>query len=264
MNPAAAIVAYLRANMEGRAEQVRVGPFLACFDRESDNRYRNYALPDEAAQPTDTQVRALVAAFRTRGRLPRLEYVTDLAPGVWPVLAGNGFSEEGVLELMTLGERGLIAPSVSDSFTAAIVTADADLEAAARVQNEAYVEPQTSMADIERLRSLIARGGAVALARSSLNFEALGAGLYSAPWKDLTELAAIGVRAADRGRGIGSQLTAVLTQHALGSGIARPFLMAAHEAEARIYRRVGYVPSARMLHVLLDAQQPSRQLRSSL
>jgi len=133
------------------------------------------------------------------------------------------------------------------------VTAEADLEAVAQVQNEAYGEPVTTSADVARLVLLIERGGAVALARGAASGEALGAGLYSAPWCNVTEIAAVGVRASARRRGIGSRIVAGLAEHALRRGLVRPFLMAAREDEARVYARVGYVTCARMLHASRSA-----------
>ena len=93
-HPAAEIVAYLKAEIESRCEPVRIGPFLMRFDRESDNRFRNYALPFDGAEPTHREVCALIAAFEERQRVPRLEYVADLAPAVWPALTAAGFIEE--------------------------------------------------------------------------------------------------------------------------------------------------------------------------
>jgi ribosomal protein S18 acetylase RimI-like enzyme len=251
-HPAASIVAYLRANLEQRAGAARIGPFFATFDPDSDNRYRNYAVPDDAAEPTVKDVHALLRAFEEHHRSARLEYVADLAPRVWPVLSACGFVEEGLVQLMILGDQGLRTTKASAEITFAIVSAEQDIEAAARVQNEAYGEPPTSSADVARLRSLIQSGGAVALARSGVTQEAVGAGLYSAPWRGLTEIAALGVRAPDRRRGIGAHLTALLTQHALSRGLDRPFLMAAHESEARLYTRIGFAECARMLHASLQ------------
>ncbi|MGH8896103.1 MAG: hypothetical protein ACRDZ4_03550 [Egibacteraceae bacterium] len=54
--------------------------FLATFDRHSDSPYRNYAIPDDGAEPTTTDVQALIAAYERRGRTPRLEYVPPWPP----------------------------------------------------------------------------------------------------------------------------------------------------------------------------------------
>jgi hypothetical protein len=44
----------------------RIGPFLVRFDEHSDSPFRNYAIPDDAAQPSAEDVAALVVAFSRR------------------------------------------------------------------------------------------------------------------------------------------------------------------------------------------------------
>src|ERR671938_596106 len=94
------IQAYMRREV-GRCRDVeRVGPFLATFSRRSDNPYLNYAIPDAGATPSSTDVAALAAAYRRRGRMPRLEYLTSVAPAVEAVLVSAGFVVEGRLPVM--------------------------------------------------------------------------------------------------------------------------------------------------------------------
>ena len=247
-NRAAQIAAYLRANIGHGQDTARIGPFLATFDASSDNRYRNYAVPDDGAEPTAGEVQALIAAFEGRSRVPRLEYVPELAPAVLPALAGAGFTTEGLLPLMACSHVSLRSPAPIEGVEFALAISDADLEIAARTQNDAYGEPETSSADVGRLKRTIVRGGAVAIARAAITREALGSGLYSAPIRDVTEIAAVGVRARFRGRGIGAALTALLASDALARGFSGLFLMAAHDAEARVFARVGFETCGTMLH----------------
>ena len=83
---AARIASYLRAHIVSRDLNARVGPFLIAYDQTSDNRYRNYALPEVAAEPTRQDVQCLINTFDERRRVPRLEYVPELAPAVLPAL----------------------------------------------------------------------------------------------------------------------------------------------------------------------------------
>jgi predicted GNAT family acetyltransferase len=69
------------------------------------------------------------------------------------------------------------------------------------------------------------------------------------PIDGITELAGVGVRKPFRRRGIAAALTALLAQDALARGVTTVFLMAAHEAEARIYARVGFSPIGEVLHI---------------
>src|ERR1051326_1935994 len=102
MNPADLhrIQSYLRIAAPRWRDHVRVGPFLATLSRDTDNRYLNYAIPDDDAEPARTDVDALVGEYRERNRLPRLEYIPSLAPAVEPALVAAGFSVEGRTPLM--------------------------------------------------------------------------------------------------------------------------------------------------------------------
>ena len=230
---------------------MRVGPFVATFDAASDNRYRNYAIPDDGAAPTPADISTLIELFAGRSRIARLEYLDDLAPSVKPALLAAGFRAEGTLPLMRCSRETLQAPAASPGIELSLVTARSDLERAARVQNESYGEGETSEADVLRLENMIAREGAVVLAADTLTREPVGSGLYSAPLEGTTEIAAVGVRASHRRRGIGAALTAHLVHEALLHELD-PFLMAAHEAEERMYERIGFETVATILHIALE------------
>ena len=241
------IQSYLRAAAGRRRDCEGIGPFLATFDRHSDNPYRNYAIPDDGATPSAADVRALVAAFEARDCTPRLEYLPAAAPIVEAALLAHGFAVEGRLPLMT------IAPGAAQDLPAppgvelVLPVTDAELLATARVQNEAYGESTTTEHDVERLRATLTAGGIVMLARGTAAGEPIGAGLCSPPTDRVTEIAAIGVVPSHRRRGVGGALCARLLHEALAAGITTPFLMAAHEAEERIYARVGFTTNSDVL-----------------
>ncbi len=123
------------------------------------------------------------------------------------------------------------------------------LRQAAAIQNEAYVGGEVTGADVDRLLKTVAHGGRVALALDRHSREPAGAGLFAAPIDGVTEIAAIGVGARFRRRGIGGALTSTLVEQAFKDGIATPFLMAAHAAEERIYARAGFVTRGEILHI---------------
>jgi hypothetical protein len=62
---------------------------------------RNYAVPDQGASPDIGDVDSLIAFFRRHDRIPRLEYVEDRAPRVWPALATAGFGLKRRIPVMT-------------------------------------------------------------------------------------------------------------------------------------------------------------------
>ncbi len=128
-------------------------------------------------------------------------------------------------------------------------TSDADLLSIVTVQHEAYGDPTPNPIAVTRLRNSLATGGIAVLARIVATGEPVGAGVCSVPSNQTTEIAGIGVRAAFRRRGVAGALTTRLVQEAFAAGISVPFLVAAHEAEARIYARVGFSEIGEILHI---------------
>ena len=129
-----------------------------------------------------------------------------------------------------------------------------ELRGVAAAQWEAYEGsgsvPQRAVDGL--LRTLEA-GGLVVLARDAATGEPAGGGLCTGPLEGATELTSIGVREAFRRRGIAEAMTRRLAgvMHARGNdGV---FLMAAGEAEARIYERAGFEAASEMLHISLAA-----------
>ena len=244
-------MAYLRTNILRSPDAQRIGPFLARFDRDSDNAYRNYAIPDDDSDATEAEVDALIAAFRDRKRMPRFEFAPEIAPLILPRLEQVGFRSEGTLPLLECTESAFRPSAPPNDFLFSLATGNEDLRFAALVQNDAYGQPGVSDADVHRLEGTVEKGGAVVLARESGSLTPAGAGLYSPPLDGTTEIAALGVRPLFRRRGVGAHITTILSQHAFRSGINQPFLMAAQEAEARLYARIGFEVCGMMLHTSL-------------
>ena len=129
-----------------------------------------------------------------------------------------------------------------------LATSRHDLQLAAEAQNNAYGVATTAH-DVDRLQSTLDRGGLVAVAVDLVDTCGVGAGLCAPPHGGISELAAIGVRASHRRRGIAAALTSVLTRACPRVGITTPFLTPAGESEGRICRSVGYRDATTMLHI---------------
>ncbi|MEH1997156.1 GNAT family N-acetyltransferase [Nostoc sp.] len=71
------------------------------------------------------------------------------------------------------------------------------------------------------------------------------------PLNQTTEIAGIGVIPSFRRRGVAGALTTRLVQEAFNTGVTVAFLMAAHEAEERIYKRAGFSTIGEILHISL-------------
>jgi ribosomal protein S18 acetylase RimI-like enzyme len=243
------IQAYLRvAAPRGRAHE-QIGPFLATFSRFDENPYLNYAIPDDRATPSAADVDALVDAYRGRGRKPRLEYIPLLAPAVEPALLGAGFAIEGRLPLMTFSGGGTDTPP-PEGIEVLEARSEDELRGAAAVQWEAYGEsgsvPQRA---VDSLRRTVEAGGLVVLARDATTQEPAGGGLCTGPYESATELTSIGVREPFRRRGIAEAMTRWLAREMHARGNDGVFLMAAGDAEARIYERAGFTTTSEILHI---------------
>jgi GNAT superfamily N-acetyltransferase len=241
-----AVQACLRAGIESRATQV--GPFLVLINHNSDNVFRNYAVPVDGAQPTADDVRALVEHFTARERFPRLEYVRP-APAVDDALRTAGFRIDATLTLMAVDDP-VPAPANPD-YRVTLVTDDDSLRQATLVQNTAYGEASDTEPDPAALRDLVADGGVVALAVHTTTGAPAGAGVCTPPRSGRTEIAGVGVLPAHRRHGVGALVTAALTEAAFGLGY-RPFLQVERDEPARVYQRIGY----RVIGEMADARLP--------
>jgi len=247
---AAHIQATIRAAACRGRDSERAGPFLATFDREDDNPFLNYAIPDAGSTPRPDEVRALVAGYRERARRPRLEYLPSLAPDVEPVLLAEGFEIEGRLPLMISTEAvGGPLPAV-DGIELVSPSSEEDYRAAASVQWEAY-EGYGSVPEREvaRLRRTATAGGVVVLARAAQTHEPAGAGLCTRSHEGYTELTSVAVSPMFRRRGLAAAMAGWLARESLARGVSVVFLMAIGQAEARIYARASFTLESEVLHI---------------
>lgn len=242
------VSAYLRARMGLQGGEQRLAPFTVTFDTHSDEPSRNYAVPDDDISAEPAALNALAQWFDQHRRRPRLEYIDELVPSLLPALMEQGFTLEAPLSLMTCDRGDLSANSDLADVAWTLAESESELHAAAQVQNHAYGVSHTTDADVERLYRVVNQGGAVALALCQEGTP-LGAGLYTPPIGGITEIAAIGVHADARRRGIGRAVSALLAEHAFVQGVEFPFLMTEAVNEDRIYAQVGFRRFGRLLAV---------------
>jgi ribosomal protein S18 acetylase RimI-like enzyme len=241
---------YLRAVAPIGRDHEQVGPFLATFDPRRDNPYLNYALPDTGAEPSDGDVAALVDSFVRRHRRPRLEYIAACAPALEQRLLAAGFSVEGRLPVMVTNVGRLAADAEPQGIQLRIPTTDDEFYDMAVVQARAYNDPDVPGRDVvARRRAALAAGALAVVAIDQNTRRVVAAGSCSPVDGGLTEVAAIGVSAAYRRRGIGGALATRLGREALSAGADVPWLMAAHDSARRTYERAGYCVVGEILHI---------------
>jgi ribosomal protein S18 acetylase RimI-like enzyme len=243
------IAAHMRAAASSRPGG-RSGPFTIGLDQYSDDPMRNYAVPDNGARPGPADVEALITTFRTSHRIPRLEYIEEDAPQAWPALAAAGFSVDRRTPVMTATPATHLTPGEPTGITIRQAATNAEHAAAAAVQHHAYELPSPPTThDVARLTRLTQRGGLVAIAFDDASGTVTGTGLIdvaAAGQPSVGELAAVGVLAAFRRRGIASALSAFLARAAHAQGIGLVFLEA-EPTEEQLYRRAGFTDATTKL-----------------
>jgi ribosomal protein S18 acetylase RimI-like enzyme len=238
-----------RAAADGRMLE-QVGPFLATFSPDSTNPFFNYAIPDDGAQPSRSDVDDLNSAYVRRELLPRVEFMAETAPEVEHALLAAGWSLERRIPVM-LCPPGSASPVPAPAGVELVVPDTEDeVRAMLAAQYEAFGEPpQVPDSEVAKTLDRLRSGGFAVLARDSVTGEPAGAGVAEAISGGTTEVAGIGVRASYRQRGIGAALTAFLTAAVHDAGARTVFLTPAGVPEQRLYARVGYTPTGDMLHL---------------
>jgi predicted GNAT family acetyltransferase len=233
--------------------RLRVGGFTVRYDADWSSPYANYAIPDDGAAPTAADLAALVAAFRERDRLPRLEYLPACAPEVEPALLAAGFVVENRAAVMVCTAETLVMPSVPAGIAIRELGADADpdLRRAATVQHLGYGGTgSVPDSQVGWLRGTAGCGGAVALAVTDEGVPVCS-GVCSPPLDGLGELAGLAVEAGHRRRGIGAAVAAHLTAAALARGCRAVWLEPGDPDIQRIYERIGYRVVGEKLNISL-------------
>jgi GNAT superfamily N-acetyltransferase len=250
-----ALQAYVRATAAKGRDTERHGPFLATFSRDTSHPFLNYAIPDDGASPTPDDVAALVAAYRRRDLVPRLEFLTTVAPDVEPALLAAGFSVELRPPVMTCGPGDAVPQPIPDGVELLTPWTDGEMLAMVTATREAYGEPTTPTADDALgVRALLAAGGLAVLARDAVTGEPAGGGIATEIVGGVTELAGFGVRERWRRRGIAGAITGYLVQAAFAEGAETAFLTPGGAEAERVYARAGFRGRTEMLHI----SQPSR------
>ncbi|GGM32407.1 GNAT family N-acetyltransferase [Dactylosporangium sucinum] len=231
---------YLLASASHGREVLRAGPFTVTISGHDPNVYINYAIPDAGADPTADDVKALVDAFRSRDRQPRLEYLPGLAPAVEPALVAAGFVVADRLPLMERPPGVEIDQPAPEGVEFVPPVSDDDLLAMVSAQHEAFGEPAPSAAHVAAARDKAAAGHIQLLVRDTTSGEPVGGGVAVAVRDGISEVAGIAVRPKYERRGIGGTLTLHLTRAAHAAGATLVFLTPAGDAQERVYSRVGY------------------------
>ncbi|MBO1336959.1 GNAT family N-acetyltransferase [Streptomyces sp. VRA16 Mangrove soil] len=240
------------AHLRRRPAPVETGGFVLGFDPGTTSPYVNYATPLPGCDPTAADVAALIAAFRERDLVPRLEFAPDAAPAAAAALTAAGFVPEAEHTYLVCTPDTLAVPP-SGPAVEAPVTDDDYTELDAALAEAFSGEFASSPQGAARLRRTAESGGAVRLVRAADGSVAGGA-LCSAPAVGTAELAGVGTRPAHRGRGIAAAVTADLARTLLHErGASSVWLEYGGQDSRRVYERVGFRPTGTRLYTRLEA-----------
>lgn len=244
-----ALQSHMRSSAAAGRTTEQVGPFLATFSPDSTNPFLNYAIPDDGARPSPSDVEGLTSAYRRRDLLPRVEFLVETAPEAETALVAAGWSVERRIPVM-LCPPGAVVPRPVAGFELVVPASDEEFLGMIAAQYEAFDQPvDVSAADVAKARERLAAGGFAVLARDAVTGEAAGGGVAEAVVNGTSEVAGIGVRPPFRRRGLGAAITAFLTAAVHEAGGSTVFLTPAGVPEQRLYERVGYVPAGAMVHL---------------
>jgi ribosomal protein S18 acetylase RimI-like enzyme len=244
---------YLRDSASKNYETVHFPPFTLFFHSHDSLIFFNYGIPDGRRSKGVLEALPSVRdAFASRQRRPRFEFIEEYSPGLAAALADSGFDQESRLQLMLCSQALFVpAPDVAGLDIVKLngrssVTDARDFLATRSSGFEGGTAADASAGEANRFLAGMTRSGTSHFI-ARMDRLAVGVASYSVPMRGITEVAGIATIEAFRGRGIGSALTSFAVREAYGSGVSAAFLSAADERVGRMYRRLGFRPSATSL-----------------
>ncbi len=242
--------AYLRHSARRQYESVSVPPFTLFFHPSDTLTYFNYAIPDGSSfDDAEASLAALRREFAARGRLPRLEFVEEYAPSLAPALRAAGFVEEARQALMVCTAATYTpAPDVPGLILTEVTGASTpdEVRTFLTCQRRGF-DPQDAGATEAGVEHFLRTVGAGRAFVAWLDGQPVGAGVYTAPFDGVTEVAGLATLEPFRRRGIATALTALAVRRALEQGVEIACLTAADERAGRVYERIGFARCATML-----------------
>jgi ribosomal protein S18 acetylase RimI-like enzyme len=244
-------MAFIRESRRAR-DLPRVGPFVLLLTDATRLRFLNYAIPDDGAEPNDAELDALVSAFRSADRMPRLEFLPSVAPALEARLTGRGWTVEDRLPLMTCTARSLRDLPPPPGVIIGAPSDDPALLEMASLQHELFDDPEPAdERSVARLQGTLQRGGRALTGRDTATGHVVGAAQSGVPAGGATEIVGVVVAPAHRRRGLAAAMVAMLARQGLDGGLATVFLEAARGADGA-YRNAGFLRTSTSVHISLQ------------
>jgi ribosomal protein S18 acetylase RimI-like enzyme len=246
-----AIMAFIRDSRKGRNLR-RVGAFLILFTPETKLTFLNYAIPDDDADPSETEIDTLIAAFRDADRIPRLEFLPSAAPALEAALLGVGFTVEGRLPLMTCTTATVLELPVPAAVSFAAPTDTATLRTMVTLQHNIFEDPEpVDDRTVARARASLDHGGSAVVCLDIQTGGVVGAAQIGSPAGGASEVVGVVVAPSHRRRGIAAAMVSSLARRSFAAGLTTLFLEAAPGADGA-YRNAGFRRTSTSLHISLQ------------
>ena len=244
MFPFDRIQAQLRASAHQNYEAVTAPPFTYFFNPDDASPWSNYAIPDHpVAGELTVALTALVAAFRTRERLPRFEFIEEFAPHLAAALVAYGFAEE-LRALLMVCTPATYQPAVPiPDVTVTELTETAPLRALREfltVQRRGFGHEDAAAVTANEAQQFRQRFRTTRLFAAYAEERMVSAGCLQPVHGGVTELAGIATLRAFRRQGMGTLLTGYAVQAAFTQGVDALFLTAGSAEAGRVYEKVGF------------------------
>jgi ribosomal protein S18 acetylase RimI-like enzyme len=187
-------------------------------------------------------VATLRAATAELGWLPRIEFPEAYSPTLPALLEAAGLVVSDRRPLLTCTPESLRpSPDVSGLQIIMLTHASSLRDLREGLDTNALgFNPQAPRSTDEGAEQFRRQLFAARAFTARLAGEPVGAGMYTAPYDGVTQLAGITTLAPYRRLGIASALTSYMTRSAFEHGVDLTFLTAANEVASRVYQRVGY------------------------
>ena len=245
---------YMRRSAVSRYEAIPVPPFTVFIHPFDALIYLNYAIPDgpilgDVREP----LRRLRAEFQKKGRVPRFEYVSELAPALADTLLAAGFRQEAEARLMVCTRESFTPVAVPEGPVLSVLTSGSPREEVRTFCTTARRgfspdEPyEATEEDVSKMLEDLREGRAV-LGR--VEGQPAMVGMFTPPSEGIAELGGVATLERFRKRGLGTALTSRVAQEAFERGVEVLFLSTISEEAGRIYERVGFRFVTRMLFMV--------------
>jgi GNAT superfamily N-acetyltransferase len=173
----------------------------------------------------------------------RFELIDEACPGAVAALEAAGLTVVGHYPLLTLEVADLTMPPAPEGATVEVAKTKQDAVDADRVASAAFGSPAgdpDAPGDPTSGGSVLARVGG----------EPVAAAFWTAVADGVTEIAGVATLEEYRGRGLGALVTAAAVQAAVElTGVSLAWLTPGHDGADRIYRKVGFTPTAHAVHL---------------